>query len=123
MFNKLQKIKYGKYIIEKIDIYDINKTIKDNTIVKYDNNILKLELKNTTIILKQLLDKYTNINDFIDIENEFNNILITNDKQLKKVLRYFKNIMVKELKIQKKELEKSFYTLDNNIKKINNMLK
>lgn len=118
-----KSIKYGKYIIKKIDIGDIKKNIKDNTIVKGDNNILKLELKNTTIILKQLLDKYTNINDFIDIENELNKILITNDKQLKKVLRYFKNIMLKELKIQKKELEKSFYTLDNNIKKINNMLK
>lgn len=118
-----KSIKYGKYIIKKIDIEDIKKNIKDNTIVKGDNNILKLELKNTTIILKQLLDKYTNINDFIDIENEINKILITNDKQLKKVLRYFKNIMLKELKIQKKELEKSFYTLDNNIKKINNMLK
>lgn len=126
LLNKIRRnkvIKYGKYIIN----YNIKKSIYDefvdlvnkNTVINTNYDEVKLETKNIPIILKYQIDNFTNLREFVNLNQDIDKLLEIKDEDINKIFEYLYGMIMFILKRHKLEIEKKMNNLEKLLKRVN----
>lgn len=126
LLNKIRKdkiIKYGKYKIN----YNIKKSIYDefvdlvnkNTVINTNSNEVKLETKNIPTILKYQINNFTNLKEFVDVNQDIEKLLEIEDENINKIFEYLYGMIMFVLKRYKLEIEKKMNNLEKLLKRVN----